>query len=107
MILPPKRLKGFSHYEMTFKEDSSVGYDGTDVVTVIYDKKFLWFEREHKREFKFRRTNITKDGKSYWQQTPGCAEFVDQLEGIVKGTWTQVPTGLYNKIKEENPEYFL
>jgi len=106
MLLPPPELVGFSYFESRHKSDYHNSYD---VVTLHYRKKnFLGIERKYTNEIKIQREYTQKDENTRsWSQTAGYIELITQLHNIVEGTWTSVPTELYERIKIAAPEYML
>ena len=104
MLLPAKELKGFIYHKLETSQQSDKNYNQicVDTFTLFYEKKFGIFNKTKIVTF-----NRFTNANERWEMTKGAKEFSDQLKAINAGKWTQIPTEMFNKIKEEHPEFLL
>ena len=100
MILPPRKLKNYSHHIVDFTNGP---YEAYDTVIITYFKKFLGFGYEKKEMHKFTRS-LKGDN---WVMKTSCAELDIQLTKLAKGKWKCVSAEVFAKIEKDHPEYLL
>ncbi len=109
MILPPHKMKDFTHYIADYEYGTDKNYNNTchDIIELFYSKEktFLWMKYRKDWSVKYKFSRINK--ASNWEISKGAQNFINQLSKAQSEQWTCIDPKVYNKIKTEHPEYLL